>query len=101
MPAANITENLSFANEVVLSERVVTSEYRIIEIQESIENRSVAVQCEIGPFVEGERGGQTVLVGSSRQNMVVWAGDAYDAIRDTWTNADLITAVGALMSPQT
>lgn len=83
----------TLATEVVLTERIVTTEFKIYEIHEYIDQKQVRVEVELGPFVteEGPLGTQTR--GSSRRGVVVWQGDAYDAVRDTWRNEDLIAAV--------
>jgi hypothetical protein len=90
----SITSSQTAKSEIVLSERVVTTDYKIVQIQESIKNRFVEVQIELGPFVtEDGPGGPTQTRGSSMRNIQVWHNEEYDAIRDTWTNADLIAAV--------
>lgn len=95
MPAA-INTAQGVAKEIVLQERVVTNEFRITEIHESIQNRFVRVDVELGPFTEETRpGGQVEVRGSGRRGVVAWDNEAYDAVRDTWTNADLIAAVKA------
>ena len=92
----SITNSQTATEDIVLSERVVTKDYKIVQIQESIQNRFVDVQIELGPFVtEDGPGGSTQTSGSSRRNIRVWQDTEYDAIRDTWTNEDLIAAVAA------
>jgi hypothetical protein len=94
-----IVENQTIQSEIVLSERVTTNEFRIVQIQESIQNRFVQVEVELGPFVTEERpSGETETRGTGRRGVNVWSGDAYDAVRDTWTNADLLTAVTAALN---
>ena len=90
----------SLTNEVVLSERQVTNEFRIREIQEEIENRKVHVRVELGPFITEERGpnGETETRGSSTRGITVWENEAYDAIRDTWANSDLIAKVTSILN---
>lgn len=83
--AASINQVATLSNEIVLTERIVTTEWKVTEIHESIENRSVRVNVELGPFVDGR--------GSSRRGFTVWENEEYDTIRDTWTNADLLTKV--------
>lgn len=93
-----ITDTQQSDIEIVLQERVVSSDYRIVEIHEFIKNRQVNVKVELGPFVTETRGPEgnpqteTIATGGSR-SVTVWRDDEYDAIRDTWTNADLMTAV--------
>lgn len=94
-PAANITDTMETNSEVVLQERKTTNEFKIIEIQESIQNRRVQVQLELGPFVE-ETNVEGVVTGvraSGRRGITVWENEAYDEVRDTWRNADLIAEV--------
>jgi hypothetical protein len=95
----SIIENQTVQNEIVLSERVTTTEFRIIEIQESIQNRFVRVEVELGPFVTTERpNGESETQGSGRRGINVWSNEEYDAIRDTWTNQDLMAVVSAKMN---
>jgi len=78
-----IVDNQTASGEIVLSERVVTNAYRVVEIHESIENRFVRVEIELGPFVTEERpNGQTVTRGSGRRGINVWENEEYDAVRD-------------------
>ena len=91
-----ITDTQTASGEIVLSERVVTTDYRIVEIHESIQNRFVQVEIELGPFVQEERpNGEIDVRGSGRRGVRVWENDAYDAVRDTWRNEDLMAAVAA------
>lgn len=93
----SIVNTLTSQNEIVLSERVVTTDYRVTEIREHITERYVQVQIELGPFTTVNRGTEDNPVmetnGTGRRNINVWSGDEYDAIRDTWTNTDLLAAV--------
>ena len=94
-----ILDTQSLTAEVVLSERKVTNEFKIREIQEEIENRRVHVRIELGPFITEERpNGETQTRGSSTRGVTVWENEAYDSIRDTWTNADLIARVTEIMN---
>lgn len=83
------------SGEIVLSERVVTSEFAITEIVEHIRDRYVRVIIELGPFIDGPDGTPASRRGSSRRMMVIWENEAYDAVRDTWRNEDLIAEVTA------
>lgn len=95
----NILNTQSLNTEVVLSERRVTTEFKIREIQEEIENRRVHVRIELGPFITKERpNGETETRGTSTRGVNVWENDEYDAIRDTWTNADLIAKVTSILN---
>jgi hypothetical protein len=95
MPA-NITDVQSVSTELVLQERVTTNEFTIVEIQESIRNRVVRVDVELGPFVTTTRPtGQTETRGSGRKTVVAWENEEYDTVRDTWTNVDLMAVITA------
>jgi hypothetical protein len=98
MPAS-ITSVQAIATELVLQERLTTTEFVVVEIHENIANRTVSAEVELGPFTE-ETGplGTVNRRGSSRRGIQVWSGDAYDAVRETWTNADLLTAVAAALA---
>jgi hypothetical protein len=94
-----IGDNQSLLSEVVLTERVTTTEFRIVEIHESIQNRNVHVDVELGPFItETMPNGETIVRGSSRRGVRVWNNESYDAVRDTWRNEDLIAAVTAALN---
>ena len=94
-----ILDTQSLTAEVVLSERRVTNEFKIREIQEEIENRRVHVRVELGPFITEESpNGETQTRGSSTRGLNVWENEAYDTIRDTWNNADLIARVTEIMN---
>lgn len=89
-----IADSQTSSGEIVLSERVVTTDYRIVEIHESIQNRFVRVEIELGPFTTEERpNGQTMTRGSGRRGVTAWENEAYDAVRDTWRNEDLLAQV--------
>lgn len=93
MPAT-IVDNQTLLSEVVLSERVATTEFKVVEIQENITQRYVRAEIELGPFTTVEMpNGETVTRGTSRRGVTVWENAEYDAIRDTWANGDLITAI--------
>jgi len=100
MPAAaNITDTHPTTDEIVLSERVVSKEFKILEIREQIFEKRVQVEVELGPFITRERpDGSTEVFGTSRRGLLVWQGDEYDAIRDHWSNADLLPAVIAKLA---
>ena len=94
----SILNSQTASSEIVLSERVVTTDYKIVNIHESIQERFVEVQVELGPFTTITKlDNSTETRGSERRNIQVWQNEEYDDIRDTWTNADLITAVAAKM----
>lgn len=95
----NILDTQSLTTEVVLSERKVTTEFQICEIQEEIQNRRVHVRIELGPFTTETRpNGETETRGSSTRGVNVWENDEYDNIRDTWTNASLIAKVTSILN---
>jgi hypothetical protein len=92
MPA--ISDVQGIATEIVLQERVVTTEFKVVEIHENIRERFVRAEVELGPFTTETRpNGQTVTRGASRRGVNVWSGEEYDAIRDTWSNAELLSVV--------
>ena len=94
MPAINDVQGIT--TEIVLQERLTTNEFKVVEIHENIRDRVVRAEVELGPFTTDTRpNGQTVTRGASRRGVNVWDGDAYDAIRDTWANSDLLDAVKA------
>ncbi len=96
MPAINDVQGITA--EIVLQERLTTSEFKVVEIHESIQNRFVRADIELGPFTtETAPGGMTVTRGASRRGVVVWDNEAYDAIRDTWANTDLLAAIKTLL----
>lgn len=91
-----IVDNQALATEVVLSQRVVTTEFRILEIHENVRDRFVRVEVELGPFVSLEMpDGRIEVRGSGRRGINVWDGDEYDAVRDTWRNEDLLAIVSS------
>jgi hypothetical protein len=96
---SNITDQQTVPGEIVLSERVTTNEFMITEIYENIRDRFVRADIELGPFVVEDRGGQNYTRGTSRRGITVWENEAYDAVRDTWRNEDLIAVVKAALSP--
>lgn len=94
MPAINEVQPVS--TEIVLQERVTTNQFTITEIHENIRNRFVRAEVELGPFTTETRpNGETETRGTTRRGVLVWEGVEYDAIRDTWANADLMAAVKA------
>jgi hypothetical protein len=94
-----IVDTLSVETEIVLSERRVTNEFVIRQIQEDIRNRRVQVEIELGPFTtETYPGGREETRGSGQRGVTVWEGDAYDAVRDTWNNAALMTRLTEILN---
>jgi hypothetical protein len=95
---ATIADTLTAGSTIVIQTAVSTNEFVVREVHESIQNRFVRAEIELGPFVTEDRGdGNTETRGSSRRGVTVWENEAYDAVRDTWTNPDLIAAVTALL----
>lgn len=93
-----IVDTLTLTNEIVLAERAVTTEFVIRQIQENIQQRRVQVEIELGPFTtETFLDGRTETRGSGSRGVTVWEGDAYDAVRDTWRNADLMTKLTEIL----
>lgn len=98
---STIIEVQPVATEIILQERIVSNEFRIVEIVESIRDRHVRVEVELGPFITHSfPNGQTIYRGSSQRGINVWNNEEYDAIRDTWTNADLMAAVKLKLESQ-
>jgi hypothetical protein len=94
-----IVDTLSLDTEIVLSERRVTTEFVIRQIQENIQQRRVQVEIELGPFTtETYPDGREETRGSGGRGVTVWEGADYDAVRDSWTNADLMTRLTALLN---
>lgn len=92
--ASNITSVSTLTTEIVITPRVVSTEFKIVEINENVKNRVVRVEVELGPFVtEVGPGGQSEVRGNGRRSVLAWRGDAYDAVRDTWRNEDLVARV--------
>lgn len=82
--------------EIVLQERVTTTEFRVNEIQESVLRRHVNAMIDLGPFTTDPNSGEQIP--TSRRSIVVWEGTEYDVIRDTWNNADLLAAIQAKLA---
>ena len=92
--ADTIVDVGTITTEIVLSERRVTNEFAITQIMENVRDRMVRVEVELGPFTEETRpNGEVERRGSGNRGVVVWQNEEYDAIRDTWVNADLIAAI--------
>jgi hypothetical protein len=83
--------------EIVITERIATTEYKIREIHEDIQNRRVRATVDLGPFIPPTGPLDTERASGSRY-LLVWENDEYDTVRDTWTNADLIARVQVLMA---
>lgn len=91
---ASIIDTLTVPTEIVLTERRVTNEFVIREVHESIRDRYVRVEIELGPFTtETLPGGREETRGSGMKGIVAWDNEAYDAVRDTWRNEDLIARI--------
>lgn len=84
------------SGEIVITERKVTSEFAVIEITESIRNRYVRVVVDLGPFPNPETITE-LRIGSSVRILTVWSDEAYDAVRDTWNNTDLLAAIREML----
>jgi len=96
--SGTIADTQTVTGEIVLSERVTTNEFIITEIHESIRDRYVRVDVELGPFVTEQRPSGEYIRGSSRRGLTVWENEAYDAVRDTWRNQDLMVQVKAILN---
>ena len=57
-----ITNTLTSDNDIILSERKTTTEYKIVDIYEDIKNRRVKVELTIGPSATSVPFAQTVRV---------------------------------------
>lgn len=100
MPAT-IADIGTVNTEIVLSERRVTNEFLILEIHEHIRQRFVNVEIELGPFTtETYPDGSTETRGTSRRGIVVWENTSYDAVRDTWSNVDLLARITTILNSQ-
>ena len=94
-----IKDTITLTNEIVLTERCVTTEFVIQQIQEDIQNRKVRVEIELGPFTtELLLDGRKETRGSTGRSVTVWENDAYDAVRDTWRNTDLMSKVTEILN---
>jgi len=96
---ATILDTQALTTEIVLSERRVTTEFVIREIHESVRNRFVRAEVELGPFTtETFPNGRTETRGSSNRGVTVWENEAYDAVRDVWRNEDLIEKITEILN---
>lgn len=77
--------------EVVLSERVVSTEFIVKEVYENSEQRMVRAEVEMGPFSTARFG--TELIGINRRIVTVWKDEDYDAVKLTWDNTALIDRI--------
>lgn len=91
---ATIIEVQPIETEIVIQEKVVSTEFKIVGIRESLQDRYVQAEVELGPFTADQNGRTS---GTSLRGVTVWSGDAYDQIRDTWRNEDLIAAVKSIL----
>ena len=93
-----IVDTLTLTNEIVLTERKTTTEFVIRQIQENVQQRRVHVEIDLGPFTtETFPDGHTETRGSGGRGVTVWEGDAYDAVRDTWRNEDLMAKLTEIL----
>lgn len=96
---ATIVDTQSIDTEIVLSERRVTTEFVVVEVHESIRGRFVRAELELGPFTtETFPDGREEVRGSGRRGITVWENDAYDAVRDTWRNEDLLGKIKEVLN---
>jgi hypothetical protein len=94
-----IVDTLTLDNEIVLSERRVTTEFVVRQIQENIQQRRVQVEIELGPFTtETFPGGREETRGSGQRGVTVWENDDYDAVRDTWNNTALMARLTEILN---
>lgn len=97
---ATIADTQALQTEIVLQPQVVSNSYMVVEVYESIKNRFVRAEVEMGPFVTETRpdGSTESRSTGGRRGFNVWSNEEYDAIRDTWTNNDLLAKVATLIS---
>lgn len=81
----------ALTKEAVVQPKIASTTFRINGYHESVLNRIVVANIEFGPYDDKNKG-----VGTKR--ITVWEGTAYDAIRDTWTNADLLSTVTTILN---
>jgi hypothetical protein len=100
MATTTIADAQTLSTEIVLQPQVVSNNYMVVEIHESIKDRFVRAEVEMGPFVTETRpdGSTQVRSTGGRRGINVWSNESYDAIRDTWTNRDLLANVAILIS---
>ena len=89
----NITDITTINREIVLSERVVTNQFRIIKINEDVAEKRLAVEVQLGPFVTDEN--NTIIRTGPQFGVNIWEKEEYEQHRDSWTNDQLITATAA------
>jgi len=95
----DITTSVPINTEIVISERVVSTEFKVIEMQEDVIRRRVNVNIELGPFTdELQPDGTTYSRGVGRRGLVVWEHEEYDAVRATWNNLALIAKVTTILN---
>lgn len=96
---STIIENQTIDREIVLTERVVTTEFKILEVHESIQNRFVRAEIEFGPFTTTVRpDGEEEIRGTNRHSVTVWQNESYDQVRDTWKNEDLLSKIKQILN---
>lgn len=84
-------------NEVVITERVASTEFFIREIHENVQKKIVRADIELGPFTETEDPDGNILVGISTRSIVAWSGDDYTAVELTWNNQMLIDRIKEIL----
>lgn len=85
------------STEVVITERVVSTEFYIREIHENVQRKSVRVDIELGPFTEEDTPDGTIIRGISSKNIEAWSGDDYSAIELTWNNQMLVDRIKEIL----
>jgi hypothetical protein len=85
-----IHEIKTLDNNVQVRKASHSNEYLLKKINEDFNSKSVSVLVEFGPFKTLDSGFGGYLVGTTLKNFVIWQGEEYLAICDTWTNNDLL-----------
>lgn len=96
---ANITEISALPTAVIITPAASTTEFKIVEIHEYITLRQVTVIVELGPFVTDTGPDLTpILRGVNRRSVIIWDSVEYDAVRDTWSNKELLSKLSEVLT---
>ena len=89
-----IAEINTAPSDIVVSERVVTNQYRVVSIDENVQRRYVRVVVETGPWNQVS---PELTIGQHR-SLVVWENAEYDQVRDSWDNSSLLSRITQLLT---